>query len=102
MSDDEGDRRLRGILKLAAEEISEQRLRWVLLSFASETAFLGAAVVNALGITHAIFLTKAGGYNPGGSVQCFDIPDEALPLEEYRNRLLSRAECNTLWPGSLA
>lgn len=90
-------RRLAGIQEMIAKEVAEDNLRWVLLSFADDT-FLGAAVVEALGITHAIAQTKAGNYNPGGSVLLLELPQDKLPPEEFRNRLLSRAEVLSLWP----
>lgn len=100
--EDADARRRWGIERMRKEEIAAGNVRWVFLSFADETKFLGGVIVEALGVTHAIAQTKAGGYNPGGSVACFDIPEGALPPDEYRNRLLTREECKTLWPDAVA
>lgn len=62
---------------------------WYYLSFADETGFLGACIVNALGYADAMRQSHIAGCNPGGEVSTVKIPDDAPLKDEWKNRLLS-------------
>ncbi len=64
---------------------------WWFLSFAQPGKFLGGAYLLAGDFMDAVRLSHRLGINPGGSVAGFDVP--GIPPERFRNRLLSRAEC---------
>ena len=83
----------RRALDLLAEEAA-QPLAWYWLSFADETGFLGAVVIQARGILGATQLAPALGINPGGECRSCRIPAELIHNipEQYRNRLLSKQE----------
>ena len=67
---------------------------WWWLSFASADQSLGVVIVLAPGFFHAVRRTHHLGINPGGEVQGMPLP-KRMPdsvVEEYQDRLLSRAE----------
>jgi hypothetical protein len=68
--------------------------RWHYCSFASEKCgFLGGLFIEGNGIGQISLLTHMLGLNPGGEMICLPIPDDApMPLEKYRNRLLTKQE----------
>lgn len=84
-----------------AEE-AEQPLRWFYMSFVDEDrgGFLGACVVEARGMLDATMQTHASGINPGGEVLTIEVEEGAIENfpEPMRNRLLSRADLETLGP----
>jgi hypothetical protein len=71
-------------------------LQWWWLSFADETGFLGAAIIQAGGIIEAASTAERLGCNPGGQVLAYPIADFDLPPEEHRERLLGEPEANEL------
>jgi hypothetical protein len=62
---------------------------WWWCSFVDKDGFLGVAIVWARGILTATKEARRRGINPGGQVLAYEI---AEPPEQYRNRLLDRAE----------
>jgi len=84
-----------------AAEIAAGHRTWWYLSYASQTAFLGAVILEAYGFVDAVMQSTFLGLSPGGQVMGWALPPEAkLPAEEQRNRLLSRADIEVLWPGT--
>lgn len=80
---------------------STEPMRWWWLSFTDAdlpegSQFLGVAVVEARGLAWAITVAHGLGINPGGDVMAIEIPDEHVPPESFRNRLLDRAEAESL------
>lgn len=76
---------------------SAQPMRLFYLSFADEK-FLGAAIVEAHGVMHAIELAWSLGINPGGEVASCPVPKGLSIPDSAKNRLLSREEVEKL-PG---
>jgi len=72
---------------------------WLYLSFADKT-FLGAVILKARGVTHAVNACWQKQINPGGEVLCFEIPKDKVPPEKYQNRLLTLQEIREFWPTS--
>lgn len=65
-----------------------QRLYW--LSFASETAFLGVAIVEAPNLAGAVDEAMRRGLNPGGQALAVEVPAEHVEqARPYRNRLIT-------------
>lgn len=83
------------VAEVLSTELSEPE-QWHYLSFA-DAEFRGGVVVKAHGITDAIFVVNALGINPGGEVFCVPIPGDKIPAEEFRNRLLGKAEIEAMW-----
>lgn len=81
---------------LLAQE-GKNPLSWWYLSYAGETEFLGGLIIQAHGPTEATYLSRHRGISPGGEVLILQVPDDQLPPDEYRNRLLTRQELNTFW-----
>lgn len=82
------------------------RCTWWYLSFADRDRFLGACFVETpmqdvdMGMMAAIVRAHALQINPGGEVMGTPIPHDLLEGQvepEHRERLLSRAEIDTLW-----
>lgn len=88
------------VLRIAAirrQEVERAELRWWYLSFADDTGFLGAVVVEAFGITDALHQAHLRKINPGGDVRGLPWPaDVGLPAPSERNRLLAAEEAFTL------
>lgn len=85
------------VAKVLTEEMADPE-QWHYLSFATdEDGFRGAAVVLAHGITDAVTKANALKINPGGEVLCMSIPEEKIPAEEFRNRLLAKEEIEAMW-----
>jgi hypothetical protein len=82
--------------RIARRAHAESRRRVLSLwwcSFASETGFLGVAVVEAVGDRAARRKCRALGIDPGGEMlACPTTEDTPRPPAEYINRLLSEAE----------
>jgi hypothetical protein len=71
---------------------------WFYISFVDKGgAFMAAAVVQGENRVEAVFSTKG---IPEGARLGTDIviPGDKLPAEQFRNRLLTRPEVETLWP----
>ncbi len=77
---------------IAAER--KKPLGWFYLSFAEDTRFLGAAIVQARGILTAVEHCNDLGINPGGEVACWPIREKDLYRisADLRNRRLSEEE----------
>ena len=78
-------------------EVGGGQLALYYLSFADQTGFLGAVVLEAFGFTDAISQAIKKGINPGG--ECLGEPwpeDVAKPAPEKRNRLLTKEEALAL------
>lgn len=86
------------VAEVIEQEVGHPEM-WHYLSFADET-FLGGAIVKARGVAGAVMLCHSMGINPGGEVACFSLPDEILPPEQYRNRLLTKSDILEFWPDS--
>ena len=72
------------------------------LSFADDNASLGAAVVEANSVADALSQASRRGINPGGEVAAVEVPAEYFDrLRPYRNRLMSRAECERVFGPSM-
>ena len=63
---------------------------WYYLSFADEEGFLGGLFIYAHGVATAVDKAWGMGINPGGEVACWG--PLAEPRDEYKDRLLSKAE----------
>lgn len=77
----------------------EGPLHW--LSFADAdlpegSQFLGVVVTQAADFMFAVMKCNFNGINPGGEVQGVEIPEQFNVPAEYRDRLLTRAECEEL------
>ena len=95
---DEFDKRL---VALASEEISRDVWGGFYLSWADEEHWLGGAYVLAYGPITARLRCQTMGINPGGQCLIIKLPDTTpMPLEKYRNRLLTREEILTIDPDS--
>lgn len=70
---------------------------WWYLSFAEEK-FNGACIVLASDMIEAVRETHRSKINPGGQVIGHPIPEDAIPEEKYRNRLLSKADLQEMLP----
>lgn len=94
MTDEE--RQLR-IAELIAKEAAQPPTWWV-LSFADANGFLGATIVRAPGMVHAIQLTIELGINAGGEVAAFQVVHEMTPPPaEMHNKLIrDKARCEAL------
>lgn len=66
------------------------------LSFATETANLGATIVEAASEESAFATATMRGLNPGGSVMIWEIPVGAEEIKALFNRLASPAELRAL------
>ena len=77
--------------ELLAEEASNP-LGWWYLSYADENGFRGGAIIKAQGFVTAAWMSNRLGISPGGEVTGHPIPDDELPPEPYRSRLLTLAE----------
>lgn len=86
------------VAEVIAEEQAEP-LRWWYLSFAGET-FNGACIVKAQGIATAVIVCSLLDINPGGEVLGVPMPEESVPPEQYRDRLLSKSDIQEFWPDS--
>lgn len=71
--------------------------RWHYFSFA-DTEFRGGVFMLSRGFVTGLIKINDLGINPGGEVIAWDVPDEHMAPESYRNRLLIRAEICEVWP----
>jgi hypothetical protein len=69
-------------------------LEWYYLSFATDSEFLGAAIVEAHGEVTATERATKLGINPGGEVLCWPVGKRHLHKvpPDLRNKLLTEAE----------
>ena len=72
-------------------------MAWMWCSFADPDLpagqqFLGVAIVEAEDVVTAAMQAHLLGINPGGEVMGVLLPDDLLPPEHWRNRLLTREE----------
>ncbi len=86
MTDEERQRCIRNAL---AHDLETGKSAWYYLSFADETGFLGACIVNALGPTDAARQARLVGANPGGEVMITQLPDDVPLTDAMKNRLLT-------------
>lgn len=85
------------INKLLAEE-AKNPLRWFYMSYAGEDGFRGAVYIQAHGPAEATYLSRHRHLSPGGEVLIASVPDDKIPTEKYRNRLLTKAEVQAANP----
>lgn len=72
---------------------------WWFLSYASvDDEFNGAVIVKADNEINAVQEARRLNISPGGEVLIFPIPHQELPIEEYRNTLLSEESLSLVWP----
>lgn len=90
---EEEELRDKGIGELLIEDWGSPK-QWIWLSFADDTGFLGAAIVQGGGMMEATMRARQLGCNPGGEV--VGEPLENLPPPEYRERLLSMEEIDRM------
>jgi hypothetical protein len=84
------------VAEVMREELKQPE-RWHYVSFADDK-FLGAVIIQAHGTADATMKCGLLGINPGGSVMCIAMPPGTVPGDKWRNRLLSKAEVQTIWP----
>lgn len=74
---------------------------WHYLSFVTgegeEERFAGACVVRGADVVEAVKEAHRLGCSPGGQVLGVPIPDGHMPPERFRERLLSKADCDAAW-----
>lgn len=81
----------------SSQSSSEHVEPWWWLSFADGSLpegqqFLGVAIMQGYTIEAVITESHLSGINPGGEIQYVQIPEEHIPEEQYRNRLLTGKE----------
>lgn len=91
----EGDKALKIAARIPARGI------WWWFSFVNPDLpegqqFLGGAAVQGLTATDALARSHILEINPGGEAAFDPFPNGLVPPEEYRERLLNQAECQTL------
>lgn len=74
------------------EESSRFEEKDFYISFATDTEFLGAVIVRALGTATALAVSHALGINPGGGAAIIEIPGHVTIDGKWRDRLLSRED----------
>jgi hypothetical protein len=68
------------------------------LSFSSETANLGIAIIEAGSVHEAMLESHRRNINPGGEVLFFELPREAEDqARPYRHRLIQRDEAERIF-----
>ncbi len=70
---------------------------WWYLSFADDTAFRGGVVVRGTDVESATKEAHRLKINPGGQVLGVPIPEGKVPVAAYRDRLLTREDCDACW-----
>lgn len=73
---------------LAVKEM-ENEPAWWWLSFSGGGMFLGVVIVFAHGLLEAVRICQVRNMNPGGEVLGAPMTLEEVPLEKYRNKILS-------------
>jgi hypothetical protein len=74
---------------------------WVFCSYADEIKFRGGIFIQADGAIDAALAVYRLGISPGGQMIACSYPEDKLPDEQYRNRILSKADLESLWPGEI-
>jgi hypothetical protein len=81
------------------EQERTQSLQWFYVSFADESGFKGAVIVEARGITSAVLRCNVLGVNPHGQAMGLAIGDWPSHLSiDIRDRLLTKDELNKIFP----
>lgn len=70
---------------------------WHYLSFATDEGFRGGVIVRGGDVVEATKEAWRLGCNPGGEVLGAPIPDDLIPPDKYKNRLLTKAEIDECW-----
>lgn len=82
-----------------AEEKERGVTAWHFMTFMDGSEHLGAAMVEAYGPADALLAAAAKDIDPGrGRVVMTTLALQHLPAEGFRNRLLTKAEVESLWP----
>lgn len=82
----------------AAEQERGERA-WYFLTFMEEKEHLGATVIEACGPADAALTAAEKSIDPGrGRVIMTTVAAQHLPAEEFRGRLLTKAEVESFWP----
>lgn len=68
------------------------------LSFADVDGFRGIVILRAKDIVEAVQIANRLGINPGGQVMACEMPPTFHVPEEATGKLLSRADCDRLFP----
>lgn len=71
--------------------------RWHYLSFATDEGFRGGCIVRGADVVESSKEAWRLGCNPGGQVLGAPIPEDAMPPERFRERLLQKAEIDQCW-----
>jgi hypothetical protein len=66
------------------------------LSFADETGFLGVCIVSAASLPQAAQVAHRLGCNPGGQIQGHTVPEDIQIDSKWKQRLLSKEECDAV------
>jgi hypothetical protein len=85
-------KRVRGVIM----QDMKQPLEWWWLSFGGQTGWLGGAIIHAGGLVEAASTAARLGCNPGGEVLGVPIPEHMVPDAEWRERLLSLDEVESI------
>lgn len=80
------------VTELLKEDSENDLLHWWWLSFADESGFKGALVIKARGFTEALLIANLTNLNPQGEVKGAELPIDAVIPEEWKNKLISKAE----------
>jgi len=80
----------------SSDEVAEQASAWWYLSFADDT-FRGGVVVRGDDVVSALEEANRLGINPGGQVLGVPLTSDHVPAASYRERLLSRDDCDACW-----
>jgi hypothetical protein len=84
---------------LRAEEIAKGELRWFCLKYVDGRETLGMVILQAYGPVDASVRATEEKFDPGrGTILATIVPDEHLPEEDKRSKLLSYDEIRKLWP----
>jgi hypothetical protein len=73
-------------------------MAWFYLSFATKEGWRGAAIVQAPSMIAAVRRAHDLRINPGGEVLLGELPPDMVPPKEWRERLLTKLELETI-PG---
>lgn len=87
--------RVRGRLQ---QELQEPE-KWFYFSFANEK-FMGGFILRCHGVTDGLMKIHALKMSPGGEVLCMEVPEDVLPDEQYRNRLLTKEDVDAAFKDS--
>jgi hypothetical protein len=88
------------VMENASGEIAANKWSCWYLSWADAKGWLGGAFITGYGPITARLRARAFGINPGGECLLIELPIEAAPAMEWRNRLLNREEMLIVDPES--